>query len=137
MTHSIGFPQRLSEAVLSRLSPWEPDIDVHIEQLGHVLVEMQRHLNAHPEAAHAHGHDAHTAIVPGTAMTDCHLKRELLPQSNDFDARLRFLFQPAEETSEVANWLVTQGLWRASTPSSHYTSIRKDPLDKLDCATMH
>lgn len=57
---------------------------------------------------HACGHDAHSAMVLGAALTSRAMQ-------SDFDAsdtrgvRLRFLFQPAEETAVGARWMVEQG----------------------------
>lgn len=54
---------------------------------------------------HACGHDLHTTIALGTAMVLTRL-RELLP------GQVKFLFQPAEETSEGAQWLLQAGVLR-------------------------
>jgi amidohydrolase len=51
---------------------------------------------------HACGHDVHTTVGLGTAMVLAELQ-EQLPGS------VRFLFQPAEETAEGANWMVHDG----------------------------
>lgn len=51
---------------------------------------------------HACGHDLHTAIGLGTAMVLASL-RESLP------GRVKFLFQPAEETAQGARWMVDDG----------------------------
>lgn len=62
----------------------------------------------HPGIAHACGHDAHTAIVLGTALAAA-AHRDSAPSNEVQGARLRFLFQPAEETSVGAHWMVDQG----------------------------
>ncbi|MDA1013100.1 MAG: amidohydrolase [Planctomycetota bacterium] len=68
-----------------------------------------------PGVSHACGHDAHSAIACGAALT-C---RGLTPDGSDLAAadpesatsgmRLRFLFQPAEESAQGAEFLVEQG----------------------------
>lgn len=58
---------------------------------------------------HACGHDAHAAIGLGMALSCAHLREEPLPAMQPAGLRLRFLFQPAEETSGGARWLVDQG----------------------------
>lgn len=62
----------------------------------------------HPGVAHACGHDAHTAMVLGAALVAA-ANRESAPSNQVGGARLRFLFQPAEETSVGAQWMVDQG----------------------------
>jgi amidohydrolase len=61
--------------------------------------------------AHACGHDAHTAIVFGIAAAVAELNREAAARNGGEPPgmRLRFLFQPAEEISGGARWLVEQG----------------------------
>lgn len=64
---------------------------------------------------HACGHDGHTAIVLGTGLAVSRLqqawKESHTPKGNgkDFGLRLRLIFQPAEETSQGADWMVGQG----------------------------
>lgn len=61
-----------------------------------------------PTVGHLCGHDAHTAMVLGTALAGLAGDGSpALPAENGL--RLRLLFQPAEETSEGAEWLIDQG----------------------------
>lgn len=65
---------------------------------------------------HACGHDGHTAIVLGSGLAIAQLqeawKETLSADGNgkDFGLRLRLIFQPAEETSQGAEWMVRQGV---------------------------
>ena len=62
----------------------------------------------HPGIAHACGHDAHSTIVAGTSIAGT-----ILAASGDLPSgglRLRLIFQPAEETSQGANWMVAQNV---------------------------
>jgi len=51
---------------------------------------------------HACGHDLHSAVGLGVA-------RLLAPLADKLSARIRLLFQPAEETAEGAAWMVADG----------------------------
>jgi amidohydrolase len=55
-----------------------------------------------PGVMHACGHDVHTTVGLGTAMILSELEDELL-------GSVRFLFQPAEETAQGADWMITDG----------------------------
>lgn len=57
---------------------------------------------------HACGHDVHTTVGLGTAMILAQLADEL-PGS------VRFLFQPAEETAQGADWMVQDGAMKKVT----------------------
>ncbi|MBW4446800.1 MAG: amidohydrolase [Spirirestis rafaelensis WJT71-NPBG6] len=51
---------------------------------------------------HACGHDVHTTVGLGTAMILSQVAEEL-------PGKIRFLFQPAEEIAQGANWMVADG----------------------------
>jgi amidohydrolase len=57
----------------------------------------------HPGIMHACGHDVHTTVGLGTAMV-------LSQISEPLPGDMRFLFQPAEETAQGANWMVRDGV---------------------------
>lgn len=63
-----------------------------------------------PGVCHACGHDAHSTVVLGAALTLAGL-REINPPiaSTVPGLRLRLIFQPAEETAEGGHWMVEQG----------------------------
>lgn len=52
---------------------------------------------------HACGHDVHTTVGLGTAMVLSRIAPELA-------GNIRFLFQPAEEIAQGANWMVADGV---------------------------
>lgn len=52
---------------------------------------------------HACGHDIHTTVGLGTAMVLSQIAPEL-------GGKVRFLFQPAEEIAQGANWMVKDGV---------------------------
>jgi amidohydrolase len=56
-----------------------------------------------PGIMHACGHDVHTTVGLGTAMLLSQLDLPL-------PGNLRFLFQPAEETAQGANWMIQDGV---------------------------
>ena len=58
-----------------------------------------------PEVMHACGHDGHTATVLGAALAVASSPGDW---PGDRSVKLRFLFQPAEETSDGARWLIEQ-----------------------------
>ncbi len=63
----------------------------------------------HENVAHACGHDAHASIVLGTARLFSLLSTQLSSLKPDLAVRLRFVFQPAEEISAGAAWMIEQG----------------------------
>ncbi|WP_416674078.1 M20 family metallopeptidase [Egbenema bharatensis] len=56
-----------------------------------------------PGIMHACGHDVHTTIGLGAAMVLSQLDENLL-------GKIRFLFQPAEETAQGAGWMIRDGV---------------------------
>jgi len=58
-----------------------------------------------PGIMHACGHDVHTTVALGTAMVLSQLG-EPLP------GKIRFLFQPAEETAQGAGWMIKDGVMK-------------------------
>jgi len=56
----------------------------------------------YPGIMHACGHDVHTTVGLGAAMVLAQLREEL-------SGSIRFLFQPAEEISQGARWMIQDG----------------------------
>jgi amidohydrolase len=56
-----------------------------------------------PGIMHACGHDVHTTVGLGTAMV-------LSQLSEPLPGKIRFLFQPAEETAQGASWMIRDGV---------------------------
>lgn len=56
-----------------------------------------------PGVMHACGHDVHTTVGLGTAMVLADLQDQL-------PGPVRFLFQPAEETAQGAQWMIDDGV---------------------------
>ena len=63
------------------------------------------HASTRQGLMHACGHDLHTCTGLGVAR--------LLAQEPVLAARVRLLFQPAEELAQGAVWMRTRGRWRA------------------------
>lgn len=64
----------------------------------------------HPGLCHACGHDAHSAIIVGAALAAAAVGRDAAAEPVSLrPLRLRFIFQPAEETGEGGLWMVEQG----------------------------
>ena len=59
--------------------------------------------------SHSCGHDAHTTMVLAEAMAAADLQKSLPKAPLEMGLKLRFLFQPAEETCEGARSMVEQG----------------------------
>lgn len=62
--------------------------------------------SCHSGIAHACGHDVHTTIVLSVAEVLASLKTKL---ADEVSARIRFIFQAAEETCDGANWMIEDG----------------------------
>lgn len=52
---------------------------------------------------HACGHDIHTSVLLGAALV-------LNEKRNDFKGKIKFIFQPAEETMQGAKYMIDQGV---------------------------
>ncbi len=207
MNSNPSVPEPQAASAFEVLRRWESHIDEQIAQLDSRLIQIRRHLHAHPEPSrseietsryiaevlseaglaprlcrdglgvmvdatlgrppedaplialradidalriqdtktveyasqnpglcHACGHDAHTTIVLGAALCMAASQgRGAQPELTESPAlqegaRLRFLFQPAEETSDGARWLVEQG---AVDDVSAILGIHVDPERSL------
>lgn len=68
---------------------------------------------------HACGHDVHMAVLLGTAMVLSNIK-------NDFNGNVKFIFQPAEETTGGAKRLVRKGCLEPKTDYILGLHVRPD-----------
>ncbi len=103
-----------ADLVLGNPAPDSPLIALRsdIDALPLLDAKTVEYRSQNPGATHACGHDGHSAIVLGAGLAAAGLRREELLSEDvgeDFGLRLRLIFQPAEETSQGADWLVAQG----------------------------
>ncbi len=101
----------IADLEIGRPSPESPLIALRcdLDALRMPDEKTVEYASRNPGLAHACGHDAHTAILLGVALAGAAVNAEFDETAADFGGRLRFLFQPAEETSQGAQWLVDQG----------------------------
>jgi amidohydrolase len=110
----------IAEAVLGRPPQDGPIVAIRadIDALRIQDTKTTSYASTRPGLSHACGHDAHATMVLGAALcaAGCQLDEPAAtgngnPPRGDScpGVRLRFLFQPAEETSDGARWLVEQG----------------------------
>jgi amidohydrolase len=64
-----------------------------------------------PGYSHSCGHDGHSAALVGTA-------RILMKMRNDLTGRIRFIFQPAEETGQGAKAMIDNGIFDQNLPDA-------------------
>jgi amidohydrolase len=106
-----------TDVTLGNPAPDSPRIALRcdIDALPLLDAKTVEYRSTRPGVTHACGHDGHTAIVLGAGLAAAGLQRiwrEKIKEQNDgesFGLRLRLVFQPAEETSFGAEWLVAQG----------------------------
>lgn len=117
---SAGLTARLGRNGLGVIA----DVDVGSPEAGAPRIVLRADIDAlriqdakqtpyasrHPGLCHACGHDAHSTIVLGAALSAMGMhRRGVGAQSPIPGLRLRFIFQPAEETGEGGLWMVEQG----------------------------
>ena len=114
---SLDVAARLGDNDLGVIADWE---------LGHVdsdtpLIALRADIDAlrihdtkqvayrsqAPGLTHACGHDAHATLMLGTALAAAQISAS---PDDTSGVRLRLIFQPAEETTQGARWLVKQGV---------------------------
>ncbi len=115
-----GIPAKLARdglGVIANLDIGEPDsntpriaIRADIDALRISDAKTTPYASKKPGICHACGHDAHAAIALGTALSMKAFAQtnETLPAETS-GLKLRFIFQPAEETSDGGHWMVEQG----------------------------
>jgi amidohydrolase len=110
----------IADAVLGRPAANAPLIALRadLDALRIQDTKTTPYASTRPGLSHSCGHDAHATIVLGAALCAAGCRADdtaddgngNLPTAGPCPGlRLRFLFQPAEETSDGARWLVEQG----------------------------
>lgn len=69
------------------------------------------YLSQNPGYSHSCGHDGHSAALVGTA-------RVLMKMRNELTGRIRFIFQPAEETGQGAKAMIDNGVFDQGLPDA-------------------
>ncbi len=69
------------------------------------------YMSQNPGYSHSCGHDGHSAALVGTA-------RILVKMRNELTGRIRFIFQPAEETGQGAQAMIENGVFDQELPDA-------------------
>lgn len=116
--HKLGLDVRTQlggHGVLARLEsgPEKPWLALRADMDALPLQDNKsvEYASVHAGVAHACGHDAHSAMLLGAAMTLCQLRPSL-------NCNVAFIFQPAEETSDGASRMLSDGLFDGFMPAS-------------------
>lgn len=120
--HEAGIPAKIGRdglGVIADLDIGKPADDApriavraDIDALRIPDTKTTPYASQNPGLCHACGHDAHTTMVLGTALSmvkgaaDPEMTKRL---SSLPGLRLRFIFQPAEESADGGYWMVEQG----------------------------
>lgn len=116
--HNLGLEVRTQiggHGILAKLetAPEKPWIGLRADMDALPLQDNKAvdYASVHEGVTHACGHDAHSAMLLGAAMALCQLRQNL-------NCNVAFIFQPAEETSEGASRMLSDGLFDTFMPTS-------------------